>query len=76
MFIFEKKNQKTSPGCFARKPTAVAQRAKRRETFFASFFKKAAPSYFCLTLPCSLLQRIDPKDRPHSRHHPASSRRG
>jgi hypothetical protein len=52
MFFFEKKNQKTFSGCFARSwtveqpATGVAQ---RREKFFGSFFQKRTSFLLCFS---------------------------
>jgi hypothetical protein len=55
MFFFEKKNQKTFPGCFARggagelaKVAGSLQAAQRLQKFFGSFFQKRTAFFACL----------------------------
>ncbi len=60
MFFFEKKNQKTFPGCFARswtiepnvlelvKAAGSLRAAQRFQKFFGSFFQKRTAFFACL----------------------------
>jgi hypothetical protein len=54
MFFFEKKNQKTFPGCFARSGTGevspAVDQAPTDRRFLLLFFKKEALSSACLHL--------------------------
>jgi hypothetical protein len=60
MFFFEKKNQKTISGCFARSWTVEQKTsalravpatgvAQRREKFFGSFFQKRTSFLLCFS---------------------------